>query len=86
MEDSIFPFNFEGKNRKIEISKIVDTSGPKIGFFKIFPHPFFLIPGAPRGIFNTPWGPRGPPKIRLKIKFPLGPPGVNKFPLAPPGV
>ena len=71
MQDWIFPFNFEPKNRKIEISKIVDTSGPKIRIFQNFPPSIFFNPRGPRGYLINPWGPRGPIKNTFKNKVKL---------------
>ena len=53
------------KNRKIEISKIIDTSGPKYRIFQnVSPLPVFFIPRAPGAIFITPGAP-GAPKIKI---------------------
>ena len=54
-----FAINFEAKDRNIEISKIVDTSGPKNWTFQKFPPLIFFNPQGPWGYLIHPWGPQG---------------------------
>ena len=59
------------RNRKINISKIVDTSGPKNRIFQNFPPSIFFNPRGPWGYLIHPWGPRGPIKNTFKNKVKL---------------